>query len=132
MAKTQEQVLQALIAGADSKPQKEVSMPRFGVKFTIQAIDNKTLARIREQATFPTKQGERLNETMMNLLMIEKACVVPNWSDPSLLEAYGVHDACAAIEKALLPGELSKLSIEILALSGFGNEQEEVEEIKKS
>ncbi|WP_128895032.1 phage tail assembly chaperone [Longirhabdus pacifica] len=121
-------VLRSLL-DTDLKPEKNIFMKRFGVSFTIQALDGKTINRIREQASFPIKGGKELDEEKFGALIIEKACLIPQWSSSELIEKFGPTPA-DVIQKRLLAGEISKLSNEILSLSGFSDEEEEIEEIK--
>ncbi|WP_128893622.1 phage tail assembly chaperone [Longirhabdus pacifica] len=109
--------------------QKEVYMNRFKVSFKIEAIDGKMINRIREQATFPTKSGRELDEEKFGALIIQKACKVPNWSDPQLIEKFGPTPT-DVIQNRLLAGEIAKITTEILELSGFVDEDEKIDEIK--
>ncbi|MFD2671035.1 phage tail assembly chaperone [Marinicrinis sediminis] len=121
-------VLRALL-DVEVRPQKMVQMSRFGVEFHIQALDGKTINRIREQASFPTKKGKQLDEEKFGALVIEKACLVPNWSEVQLVEKFGPTPA-DVIQKRLLAGEIAKLTTEILELSGFSNDEEALDEVK--
>lgn len=127
MAKSPDEVLRALLDTEDT-PEKDVPMKRFGVSFRIRAIDGKLIARIREQATYPVKGGQKLDEEKFGALVIEKACVVPNWSDKALLDKYNTSDPADVIQKRLLAGEIAKLSAEILDLSGYGDD--DLDELK--
>ncbi len=116
--KSPEDILKTILAVAEEKPQKEITLKRFGVPFTLQAIDNKTLTKMREQATFKTKGGaDQVDNELLNLLIIQKGCLVPDWSAKEFTEKYG--DPTAAINSVLLSGECARLSSEILDLSGF-------------
>ena len=127
--KTTDDVLRALL-DAELKPQKAVPMKRFGVDFTIQAIDGKTVQRIRDQASYPVKGGgKKLDTEQFGSLLIAKACVTPDWNDKQLLSAFGP-TASDAIQNRLLAGEIAKLTEEILNLSGFGDDDDAIEEIK--
>ncbi|WP_164931363.1 phage tail assembly chaperone [Longirhabdus pacifica] len=121
-------ILQALL-DAEVKPQAQVYMKRFDVHFVIEALDGKMINRIREQASYPVKGGKELDEEKFGSLMIEKACIEPKWSDPKLIEAFGP-TAVDVIGQRLLAGEIAKLTTEILNLSGFGDEEEQINEIK--
>ncbi|MFT4413187.1 phage tail assembly chaperone [Fredinandcohnia humi] len=120
----QEDVLRALLDVEDT-PEKDVFMKRFNVHFRIRAIDGKVINRIREQATYPTKNGKELDEEKFGALIIQKACVVPNWADSQLLDKYGTHDPSDVIQKRLLAGEIAKLTTEIMDISGFADDKEE-------
>ncbi|MDP5275703.1 phage tail assembly chaperone [Chengkuizengella axinellae] len=127
--KNEDDVLRILL-DADLRPEKEIFMKRFNLHFHIQALDGKTINKIREQASYPVKGGEKqVDDEKFGALVIEKACLIPNWTDSQLLEAFGP-TPIDVIQKRLLAGEISKLSNEILALSGFTDEDESLDEIK--
>ncbi|MFB9328605.1 hypothetical protein ACFFSY_21940 [Paenibacillus aurantiacus] len=119
-------VLQALLS-ADSKPQKDVPIKRLGVDFRIQALDGKTINKIQEQCTHYIGKGAKrekvLDEEQFGALVIQRACLVPDWSARELTEKYG--SPAEAILGLLLAGEIAKLSGEILEISGFGGDDEE-------
>ncbi|QJC51727.1 hypothetical protein HGI30_09340 [Paenibacillus albicereus] len=120
-------VLHALLS-ADTRPQKDIPMKRLDVDFTIQALDGKTISRIQEQCThFAGKGGKRekiLDEEQFGALVIQKSCVVPDWTARELTDKYGT--PADAIMSLLLAGEIARLSSEILEISGFGSDEEEV------
>lgn len=127
MAK-QDDVLKALLSVED-KPEKDVFMKRFGVNFRIQAIDGDMLSKITEQATYYRGKGRKrekiVDEEKFGALVIAKACVVPKWNDPALLEKYNTKQAEEVIKKRLLAGEIALLTTEILDLSGFEDDEED-------
>lgn len=126
MAKKQEiNALDALLA-ADLTIEKDVFIKRLGTHITVKALDGKTLAKIRERATF----GGTLDENLFGALLIEKACVNVNFNDSRLLEKYGASDGADAVQKALLAGEIALLMDAILDVSGFGYDEEAIEEVK--
>lgn len=127
--KNTDEILRALL-DTELRPEKDVPMKRFGVNFRIQAIDGKTINKIREQASFPAKGGvKKLDDELFGTLVIEKACLSPDWSDRALLDAFGP-TSTDAIQNRLLAGEIAKLSAEILELSGFGDDDDAVEDVK--
>lgn len=127
--KSTDDVLRALL-DVELKPQKAVHMKRFGVDFVIQAIDGKTVQRVRDQASFPVKGGgKKLDGDLFGSLLIAKACVTPDWNDKQLLASFGP-TAADAIQYRLLAGEISKLTEEILSLSGFGDDEDIIEDVK--
>lgn len=120
-------VLQALLS-ADSKPTKDIPMKRLGVDFQIQALDGKTINKIQEQCTHYTGKGNKrekvMDEEQFGALVIQKACLIPDWSAKELIEKYGT--PTEAILGLLLAGEIAKLSAEILEISGFDSDEEEI------
>lgn len=120
-------VLQALLS-ADSKPEKDVTIKRLDVDFRIQALDGKTINKIQEQCTHFVGKGAKrekvLDEELFGALVIQRACVIPDWSTKELTDKYGT--ATEAILGILLAGEIAKLSTEILEISGFAGDDEEI------
>lgn len=125
MAKNQSDILKTILTVAEEKPQKSIHMKRFGLDFVIQGLDTKTLSRLREQATFKTKSGEQIDNELFTALIIQKGCVVPDWSAKEFIDKYG--DVQTTISSVLLSGEASRISGEILELSGF---MESVDDLK--
>jgi hypothetical protein len=113
-------VLKALLAVGEEKPSRRVHMKRFGVDFELKAIGGKEINRMREQSTFTTKKGKQLDEELFGTLILEKGCVEPNWNAKELTDKFG--DSSNAIQSLLLAGEISKISAEILDLSGFNDD----------
>ncbi|WP_433614872.1 phage tail assembly chaperone [Paenibacillus cellulositrophicus] len=120
-------VLQALLS-ADSKPKRDVPMKRLGVDFQIQALDGKTIHKIQEQCTHYTGKGAKrekvLDEEQFGALVIQRACLIPDWSARELIDKYG--SPTEAILGVLLAGEIAKLSSEILEISGFDSDEDEI------
>ncbi|WP_410772179.1 phage tail assembly chaperone [Fontibacillus sp. BL9] len=123
----QSSVLQALLS-ADSKPTKDIPMKRLGVDFQIQALDGKTINKIQEQCTHYVGKGQKrekvMDEEQFGALVIQKACLIPDWSAKELIEKYGT--PTEAILGLLLAGEIAKLSAEILEISGFDSDEDEI------
>ncbi|WP_336638385.1 phage tail assembly chaperone [Lysinibacillus fusiformis] len=126
--------LQALLG---AKPATEITaqvkIKRLGTEFTIKALTGEDIDKIRDQATYPTKNGKKtelkVNEEEVARLLIVKAVVSPDFADSSLLKHFEASDAGECVQKALLAGEVAALQNEILMLSGFDDE-EEIEEAK--
>jgi hypothetical protein len=130
MAKNQNDVLAALLA-VDDKLEQDITMKRFGVDFTIKALDGALINSIQNQATFFQGKGKNrekiLDEQKFQSLIIEKGCVNPNWNAKELKERYPECPTTAdIIQKRLLAGELARLTNEILDLSGFYDEEDEI------
>ncbi|ASN68101.1 putative XkdN-related protein [uncultured Caudovirales phage] len=126
--------LQALLG---AKPATEITdqvkIKRLGAEFTIKALTGEDIDKIRDQATYPVKNGKKtelkVNEEEVARLLILKATVEPNFANADLLKHFGASDAGECVQKALLAGEIATLQTAIGALSGFDDE-EEIEEIK--
>lgn len=133
MNETQADVLKALL-DADHKVEKQVFMKRFKSFFTIKALDGDVIDRIQEQCTYYVGKGnkrqKKTDEQKFSALIIQKACVVPDWGAKELLDAYGTHDPADVIKKRLLAGELAHLSADIMEISGFEDDEDEIENVK--
>ncbi|HBG4654906.1 TPA: hypothetical protein KQE53_004155, partial [Clostridioides difficile] len=68
------------------------------------------------------RREEKLNDDEFTLALIEKGTVKPNFSNQKLLNAMKVTNAREFIKRKFLAGELSKISDQILELSGFYDE----------
>lgn len=132
VVESQEDVLKALLS-ADHKVEKQVHMKRFNSHFTIKALDGEVIDRIQEQCTYyvgkANNRQKKTDEQKFSALIIQRACVVPNWNAQELLDLYKTHDAADVIKKRLLAGELAKLSAEVMEISGF-EDDEVIDEIK--
>lgn len=126
--------LEALL-GADLNIQKQVFIKRLNAHFTIQAIDGKTVNKLRDQATHIVGKGSKksveFDDKDFKGSLIAAGCVSPDFSNGKLLERYGARDASDCVYKALLAGELTLLQDEILRLSGYAeDDDEDLEEVK--
>lgn len=126
MSNVKTDLLKKLLEVGGTKPTKKLYMGRFEAEFTLQAVSNKEMKRLREQATFVTKKGEDFNAEMFNSLVIVQGLVEPNLNDKSVIDAYGAPED--AIDVLFLPGEVQRLSAEISTLSGFGDSEENGED----
>lgn len=88
------------------------------LKFKIKTLASKEIAEIEKRA--------KQNGTLQTVLIIETACLEPNFKSVELQNKYGVYGAENLINKILLAGEIATLSDEILKLNGFGKTFEEV------
>lgn len=131
MTKTNQDILKALLA-ANNDVRTTVPMKRFGIDFELKALTPDEANKITERSTRLTGKGQKtFNEEMFNYLTIVKACVVPNWEDPELLDALGVIDPIDAIKQKLLFGEVAQLLQAIAELNGFDKDDaEQIDEIK--
>lgn len=119
---------------ADLKVERAVPIKRLGVDLVVKAIDGKTLGRIQEQATHYVGKGAKreaqVDEQKMSGLLIAEACVNINFGDAQMLAKYESSDAGDCVQKALLAGELAKLSQAIMEVSGFDNFDDQIESAK--
>ncbi|WP_338532566.1 hypothetical protein RBB83_17140 [Paenibacillus peoriae] len=119
--------LEALL-GATTDLKEEIYIPRLKTHFTIKALDGETIERARSQAT--TGKDGSVDSSLFDRLLIVKSAVDPDFNDKALRDHYEASDAADCVKKALLPGEHSRLIQSILALSGFVEDAELVEDAK--
>ncbi|MEK4360805.1 hypothetical protein NYE48_27750 [Paenibacillus sp. FSL M7-1455] len=122
--------LDALL-GASLDVETKVYIPRLKTSFTIKALSNEDIRRCNERATVFGQRGEKSTDNqMLNALFIAKSCIDPDFNNKALKEHYGAIDEADCVVKALLPGEVTKLLQAVMELSGFGDEDEMVDEAK--
>lgn len=122
--------LDALL-GATLELTKEIYVARLKTHFTVKALSNEDMRKIGERATVSDgKGGKQTDNDVFNGLVIAKGCFDPNFNDKALKERYGATDEADCVIRALLPGEMAKVLQAILDLSGFGNEEELIEDAK--
>lgn len=124
--------LEALL-GTTTDIQKNVPMKRLKADFVIKAITGDKLQDIREQCTYtkPGKGGKmesHVNDQEVGQLVVAEACIEPDFSNPKLMDHYRASSPADCTQKALLAGEIVKLSSEIMELSGF--EDDPIEQVK--
>lgn len=125
--------LDALL-GASIDVEEDVFIKRLGTNFTVKALTGDEINELRAQCTYTEGKGANrkpfVREDELGQLIITEACVNPDFGDKKLLEYYGARDAADCVQKALLAGEVAKLSSAVLDVSGFDNEDEQVEQVK--
>ena len=128
-ANREQAVLDALLA-AEDRPEKEVYMTRFNVNFKIRALDGDTIQKLQSRCTHFVGKGKnkekQVDEEKLGALMIKEACLIPDWTNKQLLEKYGAKQPDEVIRKRLLAGEIAKLSNEIMDISGFDEDEEDI------
>lgn len=137
MAKVEQEVsaLDALLnADSEAEIYEEVYIPRLKAKFRVKSIKHGELTKLQEQCTVTYRKGGKLvkevDEDMLGMLLIAKACVDPDFDNKALQQHYKATDAVDCIKKSLLAGEVLQLTQAILSASGFKNGDELIEEAK--
>lgn len=102
------------------------------MKFEIKAISQKELNELKKRASGYDKKGKLIiNEGLLNMLCIIDNTVKPNFKDSESIKKLGCATPEQYLNKVLLAGEVERLTKEILEMSGFGqNINEMVDEIK--
>ena len=101
-------------------------------KAKIKAMTSKEFGELRKSCTRINKKGkpEVDAEKLTNIIVIENT-VVPNFKDAESIKKVGCLNAEQYINKVLLPGEITVLNDEILLLSGFNSNMDDlIEEVK--
>ena len=125
--------LDALL-GAQPEITSTVHIKRLGVDFKVKSLTGEDVSKLREEATrYEIKGKERksfVDENELGLAMVVAATIEPDFKDPKLLAHYGVSTANQCVNKALIAGELAQLTNAVVAVSGLGGNEEEIEAIK--
>lgn len=121
--------LDALLA-SDMKQEKQVYIKRLNTYFTIRGLDGEEFKDCRNEATFYTGSGKNrkpdVDQNILNVALVSKACVNPDFKDAKVLEKFKAKTGADAVAKALLAGESLTLMKEIMQISGFDNDIDEV------
>ena len=129
----EEDILSKLM-GTFETPEATVFIDRMGIPVTLKGLSEKEISKIRKECTYTRKvKGkieERFDGNEFDAGLIIASTTNFDWNNKQLLDSAKASDAKAFIRKKLLAGEISSLTDKILELSGFGNELEEVEDIK--
>lgn len=90
------------------------------LKFKIRPILFEELNNLKKKATiFDNDKKAIIDECKLNMLCIIEATIEPNFKDIKSMEKIGVFTPEQYINKVLLAGEIDKLINEILKISGF-------------
>jgi hypothetical protein len=119
--------LEALL-GASLAIEDTVYIPRLKTHFTVRALTSADFKSARQQAT--VGRDKSVDEALANRAVVVRGCVDPDFNDKALRDHYGAEDAADCVDKALLPGELTRVMQAIMSASGFGDEDEALEEAK--
>lgn len=96
--------------------------------FEIRALNNEEWENCRSQCMNINKNGSvSLNNSKMNAMIVVTGCVNPNFRDAGLLSKAGITLPVDFVNKVLKPGEIEKLSSQILQYSGFGDNLGEIQ-----
>ncbi len=97
------------------------------LKFKIKPILFEDLNRLKRKATFIDKNGQAIiDEGKLNALCIIEATLDPNFKDIKSLEKLNISTPEQYLNKVLLAGEIERLIKEILSISGFMQDIDEL------
>ncbi len=114
---------------------EEVSLPGRLSNFTfrIKPAGHKELNKWREDCRTVKKKRVYFDDARFNELIITKCCVEPNFNDEGSIQKANCKTPSDMINKLLKAGEIQDLANEIMELSGFDADPDElVEEAKNS
>lgn len=101
--------------------------------FKIRAITTGEYREARQRAINPDAEGgARIDPVELSKQVIIIGCVEPNFKDEEFLKQAGCAIPGMAIDKLLLAGEVTKLSNEIMDLSGYGEDVENLRQQAKN
>jgi len=116
-------------------PQKQYLLKRIGIPVTLKGLTNKRVSNIKKECTEIVKrrgkQSKEINEEDFETSLIAASTVKPDWGNTKLMEKYNASRPIEVIKKILLAGEMSLLSDIVLELSGFDDELEVIDTVKK-
>jgi hypothetical protein len=109
-----------------------VEMPRFKAFFKVRGISSEVYSRLENRCKYPVKDKrrgtitEKVDQDKLSYLLVNEACIDPQWNDPQLLSKYNTTDPVVVIRKRLLLGEVTALTSAIMDASGFTDEIVEI------
>ncbi len=117
---------------ASEPPTKILKIDRVKIPITIKAFTEQEITSIRKKCTKPNKlkngfTEDKVNSDLMNLMLLERGIIKPNFNNKNFLENNSFSDAKAALKRLFLAGELQTIADEILKLSGYDEVLEEIE-----
>lgn len=131
MEMTEDDIIAKLMEDAPL-PKRRVLIDRLGVPITLKALTEKEISKLKKDCTKEKKlrggrREKELDDDEFNIALIEKSAISPNFNNEKLLKSMNVSSGREVIRRKFLAGELSALSENILEISGFDNELEELD-----
>ncbi|WP_010495083.1 phage tail assembly chaperone [Paenibacillus elgii] len=121
--------LQAFLT-ADLNVETDVFIRRLGVSLRIKALDSATLEKAREQATFGGRKERVFDGDKFKAILVARMVTNVDFGHADMLTKYNASDSVDCIRKALLPGEIERITEAGAELSGFMDDGEAVDEVK--
>lgn len=120
-------------AKADTTKDFVVSKRLKDHPFKIRAITVGEYKEARQRSVDPAAEGSgRLDSIELAKQVIIIGCVEPNFKEEEFLKQAGCAIPGMAIDQLLLAGEVTKLSNEIMDMSGFGEDVNKLKEEAKN
>lgn len=130
-------LMEFLLAEADTEVIEECYVSeRFleaGLKFKIRPLSGEEYTEIQNLCTVRKKKGKvDFDSKKFMEHAILKGCIEPNFKDAESIKKAKVASPVQLIYKLLRAGEISTLSSEIMNVSGFNQDMEDLEEEVKN
>lgn len=133
MPDNQKSALDALLSASVSD-EKDVFIRRLDTNFRIKSLTGEDVQEATDEASrWVGKGGNRrrvTDERKLGALVIAKSCVDPVFANAQLLEKFGAVSADEVVVKSLRAGEIQLLNEEIMEISGFIFDAEDIETVK--
>ncbi len=131
MEMTEDDIIAKLMEDAPL-PKRRVLIDRLQIPITLKALTEKEISKLKKDCTKEKKlrggrREKELDDDEFNIALIEKSAISPNFNNEKLLKSMNVSSGREVIRRKFLAGELSALSENILEISGFDNELEELD-----
>lgn len=131
MEMTEQDIIAKLMEDAPL-PKRKVLIERLDIPITLKALTEKEISKLKKECTKEKKlrggrREKELDDDEFNIALIEKATIVPDFNDSELLKKMKISSGREIIRRKFLAGEISALGENILEISGFDAELEELE-----
>lgn len=104
-------------------------------KLVIKAVtQEENQGYVKQAQSKPNKRGQMdFNTSLYQMTLLMNHVIEPDFKSEAVLQALGVGNPREAVNKFLLPGEITEIVSKITELSGFNEDPNEgIEEIKNS
>ncbi len=122
------------LMGTYEVPTVTVALERIGIPLTLKGLSSKEISKIRKECTYPRKVKGKIEEKFegseFDAGLIVAATTNFNWNTQALLDHHKASDAKQLVRKMLLAGEISTITDQIMEVSGYNDDLEELEDIK--
>jgi|AKYZ01.1.fsa_nt_gi Phage XkdN-like protein. len=105
---------------------------KAGFKFKIRNLTSEEYNEIQKMCTIQKKKSREFDAAKFNNQIILTACIEPNFRDAELIKKAKVTTPTQLLHKLLRPGEMVAIAEEIITLSGFNQDFNELEEEVKN
>lgn len=127
---TEEDII-SILAEERPLPTRDVLIDRLGIVITLRALTEKDISKTRKDCTHVKKarggrKEKELDSEEFDIALIEKSAIKPDFNSQKLLKALNLSGGREVIRRKFLAGEIAQLGENVLDLSGFDDELEDV------